>query len=86
MINAAAGGTVRQPHRRPDRALKCWGRVVDEMLVKEPVSVKNALGEKPKRVYGDQKKLPQVFIGGREIYAWDESIGTGRTVDPYERS
>ncbi|CAN5429696.1 amidohydrolase [soil metagenome] len=44
-------------------ALKCWGRVVDEMLVKEPVSVKSALGENPKRVYGDQKKLPSTRLG-----------------------
>ncbi len=28
----------------------------------------------------------QVFIGGREVYAWDESIGSGRTVDPYART
>ena len=34
-------------------AVKCWGRTVDEMLIKEPVSVKSALGENPKRVYGD---------------------------------
>ena len=44
-------------------ALKCWGRVVDEMVVKEPVSVKSALGENPKRVYGDLKKLPSTRLG-----------------------
>jgi imidazolonepropionase-like amidohydrolase len=44
-------------------ALKCWGRIVDEMLVREPVSVKSALGENPKRVYGDQKKLPSTRQG-----------------------
>ncbi len=44
-------------------ALKCWGRVVDEMLLKEPVSVKSALGENPKRVYGEQKKLPSTRLG-----------------------
>lgn len=44
-------------------ALKCWGRTVDEMLLKEPVSVKSALGENPKRVYGDQKKLPSTRLG-----------------------
>jgi imidazolonepropionase-like amidohydrolase len=36
---------------------------VDEMLLKEPVSVKSALGENPKRVYGDQKKLPSTRQG-----------------------
>ncbi|MFC4112089.1 amidohydrolase [Nonomuraea zeae] len=44
-------------------AIKCWGRSVDEMLLKEPVSVKSALGENPKRVYGDQKKLPSTRQG-----------------------
>ncbi|MEU7001781.1 amidohydrolase [Nonomuraea sp. NPDC046570] len=44
-------------------AVKCWGRTVEEMLVREPVSVKSALGENPKRVYGDQKKLPSTRQG-----------------------
>ncbi|GGN29478.1 amidohydrolase [Lentzea pudingi] len=44
-------------------AIKCWGRTVDEMLVKEPVSVKSALGENPKRVYGDKGKLPSTRQG-----------------------
>lgn len=44
-------------------AVKCWGRTVDEMVVREPVSVKSALGENPKRVYGDQKKLPSTRQG-----------------------
>ncbi len=44
-------------------ALKCWGRMVDEMVIKQPASVKSALGENPKRVYGDQKKLPSTRQG-----------------------
>ncbi|MFI6102393.1 amidohydrolase [Lentzea sp. NPDC051213] len=44
-------------------AVKCWGRTVDEMLLKEPVSVKSALGENPKRVYGDKNKLPSTRQG-----------------------
>ncbi|GGP10118.1 amidohydrolase [Nonomuraea glycinis] len=44
-------------------AIKTWGRTVDEMLIREPVSVKSALGENPKRVYGDQKKLPSTRQG-----------------------
>ncbi|MEU7837623.1 MULTISPECIES: amidohydrolase [unclassified Nonomuraea] len=44
-------------------AVKCWGRTVDEMLVREPVSVKSALGENPKRVYGDQNRLPATRQG-----------------------
>jgi imidazolonepropionase-like amidohydrolase len=30
-------------------AVKTWGRIVDEMVVKSPTSVKSALGENPKR-------------------------------------
>src|SRR5699024_12294590 len=34
--------------------VKTWGRIVDEMLVTEDLSVKSALGENPKRVYGEK--------------------------------
>ncbi|APU17649.1 amidohydrolase, imidazolonepropionase [Actinoalloteichus sp. GBA129-24] len=44
-------------------AVKNWGRTVDEMLVRQPVSVKSALGENPKRVYGEQKKTPSTRLG-----------------------
>ncbi|AUS78431.1 amidohydrolase [Actinoalloteichus sp. AHMU CJ021] len=44
-------------------AVKNWGRTVDEMLVRNPVSVKSALGENPKRVYGEQKRLPSTRLG-----------------------
>jgi imidazolonepropionase-like amidohydrolase len=44
-------------------AVKCWGRSVDEMLVRHPVSVKSALGENPKRVYGERKLLPSTRQG-----------------------
>ncbi len=44
-------------------AVKCWGRSVDDMLIRQPVSVKSALGENPKRVYGDKKQLPSTRQG-----------------------
>lgn len=45
-------------------AIKTWGgRTVDEQVFQESVSVKSALGENPKRVYGDQKKLPSTRLG-----------------------
>ena len=44
-------------------AVKSWGRLVDEMVVRQPVSVKSALGENPKRVYGDRKQLPSTRLG-----------------------
>lgn len=39
--------------------LKTWGRIVDEMVLKEPAALKIALGENPKRIYGKEKKTPQ---------------------------
>jgi imidazolonepropionase-like amidohydrolase len=44
-------------------AIKTWGRVVDEMVLKAPCSVKSALGENPKRVYGERKQLPSTRQG-----------------------
>ena len=39
-------------------ALKTAGVTVDDMLLRAPIGLKAALGENPKRVYGDQKKQP----------------------------
>ncbi|WP_028649202.1 amidohydrolase [Nocardiopsis sp. CNT312] len=44
-------------------AIKCWGRSVDDRLLKQPASVKSALGENPKRVYGDKDRLPSTRQG-----------------------
>lgn len=44
-------------------AIKTWGRLVDEMIVKSPASVKSALGENPKRVYGEKNQLPSTRQG-----------------------
>ena len=44
-------------------ALKCWGRTVDEMVLREPAGVKSALGENPKRVYGERKETPSTRLG-----------------------
>ncbi len=45
-------------------AIKSWGgRTIDEQLVSDSVSVKSALGENPKRVYGDKKQTPSTRLG-----------------------
>jgi imidazolonepropionase-like amidohydrolase len=44
-------------------ALKCWGRTVDTMVLRQPSGLKSALGENPKRVYGDRKQTPQTRLG-----------------------
>jgi imidazolonepropionase-like amidohydrolase len=36
---------------------------IEEMIVLEPAGMKMALGENPKRVYGDQKKTPSTRMG-----------------------
>ena len=39
-------------------ALKTYGHRVDDMIIKEPIAMKVAFGENPKRVYNEQKKSP----------------------------
>lgn len=39
-------------------AVKTYGKRVDDMIVKEPVAMKIAFGENPKRVYESQKRSP----------------------------
>ncbi len=43
--------------------LKLKRSTVDKMIVKEPAGLKMAFGENPKRVYGEQKKMPSTRIG-----------------------
>jgi imidazolonepropionase-like amidohydrolase len=45
-------------------AIKTWGgRTIDEQLISDSVSVKSALGENPKRVYGAKDTLPSTRMG-----------------------
>jgi imidazolonepropionase-like amidohydrolase len=45
-------------------AIKSWGgRTIDEQVIKEAVSVKSALGENPKRVYGGKNQTPSTRLG-----------------------
>jgi imidazolonepropionase-like amidohydrolase len=39
--------------------MKTFGARVDDMVIEEPSALKAALGENPKRVYGEQKKTPK---------------------------
>ncbi|OEF99483.1 amidohydrolase [Vulcanibacillus modesticaldus] len=43
--------------------VKTYGRVVEEMLVKELSGIKVAFGENPKRVYGEKKQMPSTRMG-----------------------
>src|ERR1700693_456471 len=44
-------------------AIKCWGRTVDEMVLREPAGLKSAPGETPKRVYGARNETPSTRLG-----------------------
>jgi len=44
-------------------ALKTYGRSVDEMLLRHPSGLKSALGENPKRIYGEKNATPSTRLG-----------------------
>lgn len=44
-------------------AIKTYGQRVEDMVVLAPSAMKLALGENPKRTYGDQKKMPSTRMG-----------------------
>ena len=48
-------------------ALKTYGNSIEEMLLKEPVAMKMAFGENPKRVYNGQKKSPSTRMATAAI-------------------
>ncbi len=52
--NAIGGLTV---------AVHTHGRTVDEMVLRSPSGLKSALGENPKRVYGEKKQTPSTRLG-----------------------
>ena len=49
-------------------AIKTWGgRTIDEQLISDSVSVKSALGENPKRVYGGKGQTPSTRLGVAKV-------------------
>src|SRR4030095_14724797 len=44
-------------------AVRSAGRSVDEMVLRAPGGMKPALGENPKRVYGERKQFPSPRLG-----------------------
>ena len=48
-------------------AIKTFGKRVESMILKEPVAMKIAFGENPKRVYMDQKKSPITRMANASI-------------------
>ena len=49
-------------------AIKTWGgRTIDEQVISDAVSIKSALGENPKRVYGAKKQTPATRLGTARV-------------------
>lgn len=48
-------------------ACKLHGDCVDEMVIKDPIAMKCALGENPKRVYSGQRKMPSTRMGSAAV-------------------
>jgi len=48
-------------------AIKTYGRRVDDMIIKEPLAVKIAFGENPKRVYHGKQKAPSTRMATAAI-------------------
>jgi imidazolonepropionase-like amidohydrolase len=44
-------------------AVHCWGRTVDDMVLRSPAGMKSALGENPKRLAGDRRVNPSSRLG-----------------------
>lgn len=65
-------------------ALRCFGRVVDDMVLRQPSGCKSALGENPKRVYGDKKQTPSTRLGTaaviREAFTKAKNYETARSL------
>ena len=44
-------------------AVHCWGRTVDDMVLRSPAGMKSALGENPKRNLGERRVNPSSRLG-----------------------
>lgn len=44
-------------------AFKTYGKCIDDMVVKDPIGMKIAFGENPKRVYNSKSKMPMTRMG-----------------------
>jgi imidazolonepropionase-like amidohydrolase len=49
VLAAGVGPSTRAPIGGQSVAIRCWGRTVDEMVLRDPCGIRAALGEQPKR-------------------------------------
>ncbi|NLA61433.1 MAG: amidohydrolase [Firmicutes bacterium] len=64
---AATGPGSANPIGGTFMAIKTYGHRVDDMVVKDPLAMKIAFGEKPKRVYNAKNKTPMTRMGTAAI-------------------
>ncbi len=64
----------------------CESNIIDDLIVKTPSSMKAALGENPKRVYGTDKKIPSTRMGTAAVFrqAFVEAQNYGKKWEEYE--
>jgi imidazolonepropionase-like amidohydrolase len=48
-------------------AVRCWGRTVEDMVLRAPSGLKSALGENPKRTYGNRNETPATRLGTASV-------------------
>jgi imidazolonepropionase-like amidohydrolase len=48
-------------------AVRCWGRTVEDMVLRAPSGLKSALGENPKRNYGNRHETPSTRLGTASV-------------------
>lgn len=48
--------------------MKTFGKIVDEMIIKNPAGLKCAFGENPKRVYSSKGQLPTTRMGSAKVF------------------
>ncbi len=65
-------------------ALRCAGRTVDEMVLRAPSGLKSALGENPKRVYGERKEYPSTRLGTAAVIR-ESFVKAANYLDKHER-
>ncbi|MCW1100190.1 amidohydrolase [Streptomyces sp. RS2] len=65
-------------------ALRTFGRTVDDMVLRQPCGLKSALGENPKKAYGDQGKMPSTRMGIAAVIR--QALARARDYDKHNTS
>lgn len=63
--------------------LRLWGKHIDDMILKSPSGMKGAMGENPKRIYGNKNKMPSTRLGVAKVMrqAFLDAEAYARTIE-----